>query len=64
MRMFVPQVRRHVCCPGHVFVLTSAVTVLPEGKAIAGQELSGEYFERAAPVVEIQVARAGYRLAR
>ncbi|KAK8008484.1 S1/P1 Nuclease [Apiospora marii] len=38
--------------------------MLPEGLAIAGQELSGEYFERAAPVVEIQVARAGYRLAR
>ncbi|KAI0476185.1 putative nuclease S1 precursor [Xylariaceae sp. FL0804] len=38
--------------------------VLPEGPdAIVGQELSGEYFERAAPVIEAQVAKAGYRLA-
>ncbi|PSR83826.1 nuclease PA3 [Coniella lustricola] len=38
--------------------------VFPEGpKAIVGQELSGEYYEKAAPVIEIQVARAGYRLA-
>ncbi|KAL2269628.1 hypothetical protein VTJ83DRAFT_1812 [Remersonia thermophila] len=28
-----------------------------------GQELGGEYYEKAAPVVELQVARAGYRLA-
>ncbi|KAJ8128903.1 hypothetical protein O1611_g4727 [Lasiodiplodia mahajangana] len=28
-----------------------------------GQELSGEYFEKAAPVIELQVAKAGYRLA-
>ncbi|KAL1836489.1 hypothetical protein VTJ49DRAFT_5078 [Mycothermus thermophilus] len=27
------------------------------------QELGGEYYEKAAPVVELQVARAGYRLA-
>ncbi|KAI1848229.1 hypothetical protein JX266_005942 [Neoarthrinium moseri] len=39
-------------------------TVLPEGPvAIVGQQLAGEYFEKAAPVIEIQVARAGYRLA-
>ncbi|KAK8122510.1 hypothetical protein PG984_011180 [Apiospora sp. TS-2023a] len=40
--------------------------VLPEGpEAIVGQELAfGEYFERAAPVIEVQVARAGYRLAK
>jgi hypothetical protein len=39
--------------------------VLPEGAAaIAGQELGGAYFEKAAPVIEIQVARAGYRLAK
>ncbi|KAK8016517.1 nuclease S1 [Apiospora rasikravindrae] len=40
--------------------------VLPDGpSAIVGQELaSGMYFARAAPVVELQVARAGYRLAR
>jgi hypothetical protein len=38
--------------------------VLPDGPAaIVGQELTGEYFERAAPVIELQVARAGYRLA-
>ncbi|KAK7962179.1 nuclease PA3 [Apiospora aurea] len=40
-------------------------TVLPDGpSAIVGQELAGGYFERAAPVVELQVARAGYRLAQ
>ncbi|RYP24232.1 hypothetical protein DL765_000727 [Monosporascus sp. GIB2] len=39
--------------------------VLPEGpEAIVGQELAGEYYEKAAPVIEVQVARAGYRLAR
>ena len=38
--------------------------VLPEGpKAIVGQELGSSYYDDAAPVVEIQVARAGYRLA-
>ncbi|KAJ4418585.1 hypothetical protein N0V82_005471 [Gnomoniopsis sp. IMI 355080] len=38
--------------------------VLPEGPAaIVGQELGGEYYEKAAPVIEVQVARAGYRLA-
>ncbi|KAI1824380.1 putative nuclease S1 precursor [Xylaria intraflava] len=38
--------------------------VLPEGpKAIIGQELAGKYFENAAPVIELQVAKAGYRLA-
>lgn len=38
--------------------------VLPEGpEAIIGQELAGDYFERAGPVVERQVARAGYRMA-
>ncbi|SPO03896.1 probable nuclease S1 precursor [Cephalotrichum gorgonifer] len=38
--------------------------VLPEGPvAIVGQELSGEYYERAAPVVEMLVAKGGYRLA-
>lgn len=40
------------------------MTVFPEGpKAIVGQELSGEYYEKAAPVLEKQVARAGYRMA-
>lgn len=28
-----------------------------------GKELGGEYYERAAPVIERQVARAGYRMA-
>ncbi|KAG6367566.1 hypothetical protein INS49_001759 [Diaporthe citri] len=38
--------------------------VLPEGPAaIVGQELGGEYYEKAAPVIELQVARAGFRLA-
>ncbi|KAK4250960.1 phospholipase C/P1 nuclease domain-containing protein [Corynascus novoguineensis] len=39
-------------------------TVLPEGPdAIRDQELGSDYYEAAAPVVEVQVARAGYRLA-
>ncbi|KAL2258313.1 hypothetical protein VTK26DRAFT_8409 [Humicola hyalothermophila] len=39
-------------------------TVLPQGKdAIVGQELGGEYYEAAVPVIESQVAKAGYRLA-
>ncbi|TWU74422.1 hypothetical protein ED733_003894 [Metarhizium rileyi] len=38
--------------------------VLPEGpKAIVGQELGGEYFKKAGPVIERQVARAGFRMA-
>jgi S1/P1 Nuclease len=38
--------------------------VFPEGpKAIVGQELSGEYFTKAGPVIERQIARAGYRMA-
>lgn len=28
-----------------------------------GKELGGEYYEKAAPVIERQVARAGYRMA-
>lgn len=39
-------------------------TVLPQGpKAIQGQELSGQYYEDAAPILEKQVALAGYRMA-
>ncbi|TVY46927.1 Nuclease S1 [Lachnellula occidentalis] len=39
-------------------------TVLPEGKdAIVGKELGGAYYEAAVPVIELQIARAGYRLA-
>lgn len=42
----------------------STLSVFPEGPAaIKGQELAGEYFEKAAPVIELQVAKAGYRLA-
>ncbi|ATY61232.1 nuclease PA3 [Cordyceps militaris CM01] len=38
--------------------------VLPQGpKAIQGQELSGQYYEDAAPILEKQVALAGYRMA-
>ena len=38
--------------------------VLPEGpEAISGQELGSDYYEAAAPVVELQIAKAGYRLA-
>ncbi|KAH8886721.1 S1/P1 nuclease [Thozetella sp. PMI_491] len=40
-------------------------TVLPQGAAaIKGQELGTDYYLAAAPVVEIQIARAGYRLAK
>ncbi|KAK0633178.1 S1/P1 nuclease [Immersiella caudata] len=46
---------------GNAYVCT---TVLPEGpEAIRGQELGSDYYEAAAPVVELQVAKAGYRLA-
>lgn len=42
----------------------SILTVFPEGpKAIAGQELAGDYFVKAGPVIERQIARAGYRMA-
>ena len=38
--------------------------MFPEGpEAIVGKELGGEYYEKAAPVIERQVARAGYRMA-
>lgn len=30
---------------------------------IVGQQLAGKYAQKAEPVIEIQVARAGYRLA-
>lgn len=43
---------------------SNAVLVLPEGPvAIVGQQLAGDYAHKAAPVIEVQVARAGYRLA-
>lgn len=38
--------------------------MLPEGpKAIENQELGGDYFKKAGPVIEVQVARAGFRMA-
>lgn len=38
--------------------------MLPEGpEAIVGKELGGEYFTKAGPVIEKQVARAGFRMA-
>lgn len=38
---------------------------MPDGvDAIVGKELGGDYFLKAAPVIEIQLARAGYRLAK
>jgi hypothetical protein len=46
------------------FVLIPRATVFPDGPAkIAGQELSGPYYEKAAPLVEMLVAKAGYRMA-
>lgn len=37
-------------------------TVMPEGPtALDGQELDGSYYTAAVPVVQLQVARAGYR---
>ncbi|PBP25278.1 hypothetical protein BUE80_DR003657 [Diplocarpon rosae] len=38
--------------------------VLPDGQeAVEGKEISGAYYESAIPVVEKQIAKAGYRLA-
>ena len=46
----------------NAFVCT---TVMPDGAtALENQELSGEYYEKAVPVIQLQVARAGLRLAR
>jgi hypothetical protein len=40
-------------------------TVMPDGvSALENQELSGNYYESCTPVIQLQVARAGYRLAR
>ncbi|TAQ91655.1 hypothetical protein B7494_g49 [Chlorociboria aeruginascens] len=39
-------------------------TVLPDGvTAVQGKELNGTYYESAVPVIQLQIARAGYRLA-
>lgn len=38
--------------------------MLPEGRvAIENQELGGDYFKKAGPVIEVQIARAGFRMA-
>ena len=43
----------------NIFVCT---VVLPEGvDGLKGKDLSGDYYEEAIPVVQLQVARAGYR---
>jgi len=37
-------------------------TVLPDGKdAVEGEELDGDYYGAAVPVIQLQIARAGYR---
>lgn len=37
-------------------------TVMPQGAAsLEGKDLSGDYYTAAAPVVSLQIARAGYR---
>jgi hypothetical protein len=47
-----------------VLWLTRSGKVMPEGpEAIRNQELGSDYYDAAAPVVEVQIARAGYRLA-
>ncbi len=39
-------------------------TVMPQGvDSVSGQDLSGSYYTSVIPVVELQIARAGYRLA-
>ncbi|KAH7355061.1 S1/P1 nuclease-like protein [Rhexocercosporidium sp. MPI-PUGE-AT-0058] len=44
------------------FVCTA---VLPAGaEGVKGMELNGTYYENAAPIVKMQVAKAGYRLAK
>jgi hypothetical protein len=43
----------------NAFVCT---TVMPEGvAALKDRELNGSYYEDAVPVIQLQVARAGYR---
>lgn len=46
----------------NAFVCT---TVMPDGvSALENQELSEDYYESCVPLIQIQIARAGYRLAR
>ena len=43
----------------NAFVCT---TVMPDGAdALRSQELDGDYYEAAVPVIQLQIARAGYR---
>jgi hypothetical protein len=43
----------------NTFVCT---TVMPEGvSGLQNQELSGDYYESCVPVIQLQIARAGYR---
>lgn len=43
----------------NAFVCT---TVMPKGvNTVRGQELSGAYYDTAIPVIQLQIARAGYR---
>jgi hypothetical protein len=43
----------------NTFVCT---TVMPEGaSALVNQELSGDYYDSCVPVIQLQVAKAGYR---
>jgi hypothetical protein len=40
-------------------------TVMPDGvDALVNQELSGDYYDSCVPVIQLQIARAGYRLAK
>ncbi len=50
---------------GTTWMANAVILVLPQGaEAIKGQELGSDYYLKAVPVIEIQVARAGYRLAK
>jgi hypothetical protein len=45
----------------NAFVCT---TVMPDGiSSVQGKELSGDYYESCVPVIQLQIAKAGYRLA-
>jgi hypothetical protein len=40
-------------------------TVIPDGvSAVEGVDLSGDYYTEAMPVIELQIAKAGYRYVR
>lgn len=51
----------HWATDANSFVCT---TVLPNGQAaVQGKELDGTYYDSAIPVIQMQIAKAGYRLA-